>query len=71
MADERSFAEKTAVATMLLLLEQRAPEQQAAERDELFLLRVGFTQSEIAELLGKQHGAVRMAISRAKRGSKS
>lgn len=70
MPAERTFADKTAVATMLLLLEQRTPEQQAAERDELFLLRAGFTQSEIAQLLGKQPAAVRMAISRAKRGTK-
>jgi DNA-directed RNA polymerase specialized sigma24 family protein len=68
MADERTVPEKTAIATMLLMLEQRTPEQRAAERDELVLQRAGFTAPEIAELLGKQPAAVRMAISRAKRG---
>ena len=70
MADERTFAEKTSVATMLLMLESRTPEQRAAERDELLLVRAGFTSAEIAELLGKQSAAVRMAVSRARRGAK-
>lgn len=71
MAEERTFSEKTAIATMLLMLEQRTPEQRAAERDELLLTRAGFSAPEIAELLRKQSAAVRMAISRAKRDSKS
>lgn len=69
MADERSFAEKVSMANMLLMLEQRTPDQQIKERDELLLQRAGFTSAEIADLLNKQPAAVRMAISRAKRGS--
>lgn len=68
MGDDTSFGEKAQVALMLLMLEQRTDDQQSAERDELLLQRAGFSTPEIAELLRKQPAAVRMAISRARRG---
>lgn len=68
MADAASYDQKVAKANMLLMLEQRSKEQRDEARDEVLLSRAGFDIAEIAEILGKNAPAVRMAISRAKKG---
>lgn len=68
MADAGSYADKVAKANMLLMLERRSDEQRSEIRDEILLSRAGFEIAEIAEIVGKNAPAVRMAISRAKKG---
>lgn len=67
MADSLSYADKVAKANMLLMLQLRSDEQRDEIRDEILLSRAGFDVAEIAEILGKNPPAVRMAISRAKK----
>jgi DNA-directed RNA polymerase specialized sigma24 family protein len=66
MADERSYNEKIATASLLVTLETRTEEQREALRDEELLDRAGFDAGEIANLLGKNAPAVRMTLSRAR-----
>ena len=61
-----SYQDKLARATLILLLEQRGSEQEQQQRSELLLAQAGFNAGEIADLLGKQPGAVRMALKRAR-----
>lgn len=66
MADEPSFSEKVASATLMLLLEQRDSEQRDRLRDEELLASAGFDANEIGQLLDKKPSAVRMTLSRAR-----
>jgi DNA-directed RNA polymerase specialized sigma24 family protein len=69
MADEDlTYLEKLARATVMLMIERRGTEHEESLRSELLLARAGFGAAEIADLLGKQTGAVRMAIKRARTG---
>lgn len=67
MDDENAYGAKIRKATLLLLLEARTPENEEECRSEILLDRAGFASNEIAELLGKQPGAVRMTLSRARK----
>jgi DNA-directed RNA polymerase specialized sigma24 family protein len=71
MASDSEYEGKVRKATLMLMLETRSPELEAELRSEVLLERAGFGASEIAELLGKQSGAVRMTLSRARKGGKN
>jgi DNA-directed RNA polymerase specialized sigma24 family protein len=68
--DDLAYLRKVGAATVLLLLEQRTPENEAGMRAELLLANAGFSVGEIAELVGKQPGAIRMAMSRARKAKR-
>lgn len=73
MADsELTLDQKLLSAIVALLVEQRerAADTPDAVKSEVLLAGAGLTAGEIATLLGKQPAAVRMALSRARRGSK-
>lgn len=55
---------------LALMIDQREtrPGPDPARRTELLLADAGLAPSEIAELTGKQASAVRMTLSRARRG---
>lgn len=59
-----------AVATMLADdRETRVGVEPQAERTEVLLARVGLSAAQIGAILGKQPGAVRMTLSRARKRS--
>jgi|1186.fasta_scaffold43281_4 DNA-directed RNA polymerase specialized sigma24 family protein len=70
MSGDTEYETKVRKATLMLLLEGRGPERETELRSEVLLERAGFGPTEIAELLGKQAGAVRTTLSRARKGEK-
>ena len=66
--EDLTYSEKLARATVMLMIERRGAEQEENLRSELLLARAGFGAGDIADLLGKRPGAVRMAIKRAQTG---
>jgi DNA-directed RNA polymerase specialized sigma24 family protein len=65
-SEDLTYSEKLARAMVMLMIERRGTEQEESLRSELLLTRAGFSAGDIADLLGKQPGAVRMAIKRAR-----
>jgi DNA-directed RNA polymerase specialized sigma24 family protein len=63
--------EKLLTAIVALLIDARAgTDREAAVKTELVLAAAGLTATEIAPLVGKQPSAVRMALSRARKGAR-
>jgi DNA-directed RNA polymerase specialized sigma24 family protein len=72
MSQEEHEAEvRTLLLAMAALLaddrEARVASDSTAERTEVLLARAGLSAGQIGEILGKQAGAVRMALSRARK----
>ena len=71
MVDKPDEMTKLLRAILVLAIDEREarPEAAGAQKIEVLLDSAGFDSSEIAALIGKQAGSVRVALSRARKST--